>query len=138
MHIAIEATHFACPPFADLNADYPAKMFFYPNDLAKEGLINDWVFSDNWRGRQFDFDGPIVRNFQGVLDAGAQLNAWLNDLFSPTGGESQKWAGAKQVEEYLAKFKASGISTATIHEAAFMNPIPEKDAIWKVFEDFGR
>ncbi len=138
IHIAIEASHYACPPFADLKDNYPAKMFFYPNDLAKEGLINEWVFSDNWRGRKFDFDGPIIPNFSEVTNAGAQLNAWLNDIFSPTGGESKTCAGAKEVEEYLAKFQESKIPSCTIHEAAFLLENPEKEKIWEILKAFHR
>jgi hypothetical protein len=135
IHIAIEASHYACPPFADLKDDYPAKMFFYPNDLAKEGLINEWVMSDNWRTGNFDFDGPLLPNFQEVLDAGAQMNVWMNDIFSPTGGESDKCAGPKQVEEYLEKFLESKIAWATIHETAFLEQNPHVKEIWKVFQN---
>ena len=134
-HIAIEASHYACPPVADPNDDFPAKMFFYPADLAREGTINEWVVSDNWRGRNFNFDGALLPMFQNVLDAGAEITIWMNDIFSPTGGDAQTWATPEQVEDYLRRFLASKINSASIHEADFLETNPQAPAIWKVLKN---
>jgi hypothetical protein len=138
-HILMEASHWACPPVADPNDDYPAKMFFYPADLAKEGIINEWVVSMNWRGVNFGFEETLLTTFQFVQDAGAPINVWLNDLFSPTGGETTKWATPDQFREYLEKFKTSQMTACTIHEADFLIQNPQAEEMWKVLKElFGK
>jgi hypothetical protein len=132
-HFAMEASRWACWPLVDPEDDFPAKQIFYPADLVREGVINEWVCSENWRGSGMDFVKQMLPEFQGVLDAGGQINAWLNDVFSATGGGT-KFAEVSKVEEYLEKFKESPIGSATVHEAAFLESYPNPKEVWKIFE----
>jgi len=132
-HLALEASHWACPPKADPEDPICAKMFFYPAEWAQEGTINEWVLSQNWRGSNFAFDSEVLPAFQPVRDAGCEINVWLNDIFSPTGGDTSTPATPKAVEEYLNIFLESGQTSATIHEADFLIQNPKADEMWKFF-----
>ncbi|NLX03921.1 MAG: hypothetical protein GXY33_02130 [Phycisphaerae bacterium] len=133
-HVAIEASHFACLPFADPADEFPAKHTFDPAALAREGVIDEWTVSWNWRPGGFDFDRPLLPAFQPVLDAGAIITLWLNDFFSPTGGEFAKHVTPQDVETYLARVLESKFPSASIHEADFLLQNPHAEEIWKVFE----
>jgi len=133
LHIALEASYHACPPYADPVDEFPAKMFFYPGKLVAEGLINEWVTGDNWRAVNFPYDEIFLTHFRDVLDGGGQITLWLNDILNPLGGENQHHATAGQIDDYLQHFTASQIHSAGIHEAAFLTQNPNAEEIWKVF-----
>jgi hypothetical protein len=133
LHIAIEASHHACPPFAPPLDDFPAKMFFYPGKLVAEGLINEWVACDNWRSANFPYDEVFMTHFKDVLDNGGQITLWLNDILTPLGGGTLQPVGVKETEDYLQHFVTSQVNSAGIHESAFLEQNPNADEIWKVF-----
>jgi hypothetical protein len=134
-HIAIECTHYNVPPVADPNDPYPAKMYFYPDQMAKEGIINEWTVSMNWRRMNFDFDGLFFPNFQYVADTGVTVTAWLNDIFSPTGGD-ENWCNPRQVEQYLEAFEQSKIQSASLHEEDGIEQNPRAGEIWEILRRF--
>ena len=131
-HLAIEAHHRACVPTDDPADDFPARLLFHPAALAREGIINEWVTSDNWRAQSFRLEPMLRPHLEGMAQAGAAVNAWLNDLFMPQGGGGGRMATAAEVGEYLRQVRESGIRSATIHEADFLLQHPECEQIWKL------
>ncbi len=135
-YIAAEASPYACPPVADPDDPIPAKIFLYPAEMAKEGIINEWVAADNWRGR--DFEKELLTNFQNVTEAGAEINLWINDIFSLTGGDGREPIGLPDIEKYLARFFESKLTCATLHEADFLEQHPRAKEIWGMIKSFRR
>jgi hypothetical protein len=129
-HVAVEAHHLACPPTDRDDDDYPLRQFFFPTEMAREGVVNEWITSDNWRSRDFQFDEILCPHFDAARSANLDINIWMNDLFSPTGGHGQQHASLADIRQYLDAVRASSIRSATIHEADFMLQHPEVDAIW--------
>lgn len=132
-HVAIEAMAAACPPVADPNDPIPARFFVDPVALAHEGTINEWVVPENARG--VDFHARLLPTFQGVRDAGAEINLWLNDVLTPDGGGSSV-ATIPQIERYLQTVTASDLTSFTVHEADFIEQHPQADAIWNMLRQF--
>lgn len=133
-HLALEAGIYACPPVADPEDPMPAKLFLDPTAMAQEGIIDEWIIPGAFRDT--DFDALILSNFGGVQDAGACLNVWLNDIFSPTGGETEKWAACHDIEAYIERVMKSSLRAMTLHEAAFLLRHPNSEHIWKILRQY--
>ena len=129
-HIALEASIYACPPMADPKDPMPAKLYLNPIAMASERIINEWVIPGNFR--DMDFENLILSNFQRFRDTGASFNVWLNDIFSPTGGEVSKWVTCEEVEKYIERFINSSLVAMTLHEAAFLLRHPDSERIWAI------
>ena len=135
-HIAIEASPYACPPVADPADTIPAKLYVDPVALAKDGTINEWMVQGNFRNT--DFQSQILPAFQGVREAGAEINLWLNDVLASDGGSGGA-ASIPQIEQYLQTATASDFSSFTFHEADFIEQHPEAKQVWRILgERFGK
>jgi hypothetical protein len=133
-HVAVEAHHRACPPTDCDDDDYPVRQFFFPAEMARAGIVNEWITSDNWRSRDFQFDQILCPHFDAARSANLDINIWMNDIFSPTGGHGCQHASLADIRQYLDAVSASSAQSATIHEADFMLKHPEVDAIWEMFK----
>jgi hypothetical protein len=135
-HLGMECTYYFTPQSCldETVAGGPAVFAFDIDRLAREKVINEWIVCGNWRST--DFDNLFFPRCQAARDTGVEINMWLNDLFSPTGGDSNKMATPKQVEAYLKRFRESRLNSATIHEAAFLDLYPEEQVkeLWTVLK----
>lgn len=133
-HFALEASIYACPPVADADDPMPAKFFIDPAAMASESIIDEWVIPGVFK--DIDFDSLILDNFKSVQDAGVSLNIWLNDIFSPSGGETGKWSLFDDIKAYIERFTRSSLDALTLHEAAFLLRHPDTERIWEVLKKY--
>lgn len=62
-----------------------------------------------------------------------QLGTWLNDIFSPTGGEPTGMASIEEIDAYWDHHVApSSMNFVVIHEADFINRHPQAEQVWKL------
>jgi hypothetical protein len=98
------------------------------NYKQKEKTIVEFPEEDWPKGE--DFTPILLPRFKHVIDSGRQLTAWLNDIFSPTGGGSER-THVDDVANYVDRFLASGIDGAVIHESGFLLETEDPDRMWK-------
>jgi len=96
--------------------------------LCADGTIDEYAMSMNYRLGLLTEE--LLPRFQHVRESGKQLTAWLNDLFSPTGGGNER-LGVTDVAAYVDRFLASGIDGAVVHEAAFLLETEDPAAMWR-------
>ena len=96
--------------------------------LCAEGVINEYAQSRNYR-QDDNIDAMFFPRFQHVPDSGAQLTAWLNDIFTAAGGGGPH-ASVVDVSAYVDRFLASRLDGALIHEAAFLYECADPVAMW--------
>lgn len=96
--------------------------------LIADGTVDEYAQSRNYRGQ--DLTSALLPRYQHIRDAGRQLTAWLNDIFSPTGGGDERMSVAA-VAEYVDRFLDSGLDGALIHESAFLLQTEDPPAMWR-------
>jgi len=96
--------------------------------LIADGTLDEYAQSRNCRGQ--DLTSALLPRFQHVRDSGRQLTAWLNDIFSPTGGGDER-LGVAAVADYVDRFLESGLDGALIHESAFLLQTEDPAAMWR-------
>ena len=72
--------------------------------LCADGTLDEYAQSRNYRGQ--DLSRALLPRFQHMRENGRQLSAWLNDIFSPTGGGDERLRVAA-VAQYVDRFLAS-------------------------------
>jgi hypothetical protein len=128
-----------CPPHpVALEEIAPATFYLDAGRLAAEGVIDGCLQSANWMKQQLtpDMESFMFPYFQGVREAGKDVGLWLNDIFSPTGGEPNAFASVAEVEAYLRKVKRTSMDFVVVHEADFIQRHPEPEQIWSILRDF--
>jgi hypothetical protein len=129
-HLAIEAFFSACPPAADPADSLPARFFIDPVAMAREGLINEWMIPGAFR--EVDYETRIFPAFQGVLDAGAEINIWMNDFIASDGGAGGGISTLEAIRQYMRKIQQGKINSFTIHQADFIERHPQAKGIWNL------
>ncbi len=127
---------YICIECGDLEAggqpDDPPERAVFRIDL--EGLCAEQVLDEYFQSRNYrqeeDFVDVLLPRYQHVKDSSRQLSAWLNDFFSPTGGEQERFS-VSDVADYVDKVLDSTIDGALIHEAAFLYETEAPDQMWQ-------
>jgi hypothetical protein len=115
----------------------PASFYLDSAKLAREGVLDGVIQSANWSSQKLttDMKSFMLPYHDGVRQAGKQVGVWLNDIFSPHGGETGQFAAADQVETYWQKHVAdSSMDFVVVHEADFIVRHPQEGRLWKVLE----
>lgn len=111
----------------------PAMFWLDAAKLARDNVIDGALNSANWSQQKLtdSMELFMLPHFSGVRDAGKQIGAWLNDIFSPTGGEPAGMASIEQIDFYWNKHVApSSMDFVVIHEADFINRHPQAEQAW--------
>jgi hypothetical protein len=115
----------------------PATFYLDAAKLAREGVIDGVLNSSNWSKHTLtpDMESFMFPYFDGVRGAGKQVGTWLNDLFSPHGGEISQFASAKQIEAYWKQHVApTSMDFVVLHEADFIVRHPDEAGVWKTLK----
>jgi len=119
----------------------PANFYLDAANLARDGVLDGVLASANWSTQKLtpDLKSFLLPHYDGVRQAGKQVGAWLNDLFSPHGGESTQFATVQQVQAYWQKHVApSDIDFVVLHEADFILRHPQASQIWNTLANYSR
>ncbi|MCC6422799.1 MAG: hypothetical protein IT447_04920 [Phycisphaerales bacterium] len=111
----------------------PATFYLDANRLAAEGVIDGCLQSANWSSQKLtaDLKSFMFPYYNGVRQEGKQVGAWLNDIFSPHGGEPSQFASVEQVKAYWHQHVVnSGMDFVVIHEADFILRHPNVATLW--------
>jgi hypothetical protein len=96
--------------------------------LCADGTLDEYAQSRNYQGQSLS--EALLPRFQHVRDSGRQLTAWLNDIFSPTGGGDERLSVAA-VADYVDRFLESTLDGAIVHESAFLLQTEDPAASWR-------
>jgi hypothetical protein len=99
--------------------------------LCRENIIDEYILGRNYRSEKLP--DLLLPRYQHVLDSGRNLTAWLNDIFTATGGNS-KAATDQEVADYVNHVLAAKLPGAVIHEAAFLLERQNPDTAWKILK----
>jgi hypothetical protein len=112
----------------------PATFYLDAAKLAREGVIDGVLNSSNWSKHTLtsDMETFMFPYFDGVRSAGKQVGTWLNDLFSPHGGEISQFASVEQIGRYWKQHVApTSMDFVIVHEADFIVRHPDEAGVWK-------
>jgi len=112
----------------------PASFYLDAAKLAREEVLDGVIASANWSKQKLtkDMKSFMFPHYDGVRQAGKQVGAWLNDIFSPHGGEISQFASVDQVQAYWQEHVAqSSMDFVVIHEADFIVRHPDAGRLWK-------
>lgn len=113
----------------------PASFYLDAARLARDGVIDGVLNSSNWARHTLtpDLESFMFPYFDGVRSEGKSVGVWLNDIFSPSGGETSQFASATGVAQYWEKHVApSSVDFAVIHEADFIVRHPDEQNVWQL------
>jgi hypothetical protein len=116
----------------------PATFYLDAAKLARDGVIDGVLNSSNWSKHTItpDMESFMFPYFDGVRGAGKLVGTWLNDLFSPHGGETSEFASAEQVGRYWRQHVApTSMDFVVLHEADFIVRHPDEAGVWKVLRE---
>ena len=123
------------PPHpAALEEIAPASFYLDCNRLAENSVIDGVLNSSNWAKHTLtpDMRSYMLPYYDGVRSAGKQIGAWLNDMFTPGGGEHAGFVSASDVRQYWDKWVVgSTMDFVVVHEAEFILCNPDKAGIWQ-------
>jgi hypothetical protein len=99
--------------------------------LIADGVVTGWMPAENWRCSTERLED--IRHVIGEVPPGTKVGAWLNDLLSPDGGDSQSSpVTASAVQSYLRRAETAGLDTLMVHEAFYLLAHPAASDIWDI------
>jgi hypothetical protein len=115
----------------------PATFYLDAAKLARDGIIDGVLNSSNWMKHTLtpDMESFMFPYYDGVRSAKKHVGTWLNDIFSPHGGEISQTASVPQIHEYWKKHVApTSMDFVVIHEADFIVRHPDEAGVWEVLK----
>ena len=102
--------------------------------LCADGIINEFSVSQDYAVGEFDTS--MLPRFEHVKKSQVQLTAWLNNIFTPTGGEATVEITEDQLKRYVDSFLNSKLDGAIVHESAFLLEREDAGKAWSIVSRF--
>jgi hypothetical protein len=117
----------------------PASFYLDSSKLAAGNVIDGVLNSSNWSTHTLtpDMHSFMFPFYDGVRQAGKSVGTWLNDMFTPNGGDTLLYKPTDNIQKYWDQFVAkSGMDFVVIHEADFIVRHPQEHEVWRLLRSF--